>query len=101
MREVASLIDGFRRLTAEGARRAPRVPIGAQVVAVANAYDELVASETGPRVGRTEAMDALRSGPTRFKNEVLEALASAVEARGDAGRRRRRGDAEAEERGAA
>jgi diguanylate cyclase (GGDEF)-like protein/excisionase family DNA binding protein len=102
LRDVASLIGGFRTILEAGSRRRRRVPIGSHVIAVANAYDELVAGASGQRVGRSDAMAALRASPIGFSVEVLDALAEVVEEHGDAGRRRRRADAsDREERGAA
>jgi hypothetical protein len=101
LREVAALIEGYRRL-ADGGRRGRRVPIGAHIVGAANDYDELVSGGTGRRVGRTEAMRMLRSSPAGYRRDVLGTLAAAVEERGDVGRRRRRSDPRTEEeRGAA
>jgi diguanylate cyclase (GGDEF)-like protein/excisionase family DNA binding protein len=101
LREVASLIEGYR-LLASGGRRGRRVPIGGHIVGAANDYDELVSGGTGPRVGRAEAMAMLRASPAGYRRDVLDALAAVVEERADAGRRRRRSDAQTkEERGAA
>jgi diguanylate cyclase (GGDEF)-like protein/excisionase family DNA binding protein len=101
LREVAALIQGYRRL-ADGGRRARRVPIGAHIVGAANDYDELVSGGTGTRVARADAMAMLRASPAGYRRDVLEALASTVSDRGDVGRRRRRTDVRSEEeRGAA
>jgi diguanylate cyclase (GGDEF)-like protein/excisionase family DNA binding protein len=101
LREVAALIEGYRRLAA-GGRRGRRVSIGAHVVGAANDYDELVSGGTGARVGRAEAMKMLRASPAGYRRDVLTTLAVAVEERGDVGRRRRRSDSQTEEeRGAA
>jgi hypothetical protein len=99
LRQVAALIDGYRRLSA--GRRGRRVAVGAHVVGAANDYDDLVAGG-GDRVGRAEAMAMLRASPSGYRRDVLDALAGIVEERGDRGRRRRRADMQAEEeRGAA
>jgi diguanylate cyclase (GGDEF)-like protein/excisionase family DNA binding protein len=101
LREVAALIEGYRRLAA-GRKRGRRVSIGAHVVGAANDYDDLVSGGTGPRVGRADAMTKLRASPAGYRRDVLDALAATVEERGDVGRRRRRGDPRSkEERGAA
>jgi diguanylate cyclase (GGDEF)-like protein/excisionase family DNA binding protein len=100
LREVASLIEGYRGL-ASGGRRGRRVAIGAHIVGAANDYDELVSGGTGTRVGRAEAMAMLRSAPAGYRRDVLAALAATIEERGDVGRRRRRSDTRKEERGAA
>jgi len=107
LREVATLIVGYRALIAEGGRRASRRArargrIGSHIVAVANAYDELVSGVGRPRVGRADALERLQRHPATFRADVLEALADAVGQRRDVGRRRRQSDAVAEEgRGAA
>ncbi|MGH2456586.1 MAG: GAF domain-containing protein, partial [Candidatus Limnocylindria bacterium] len=59
-----------------------RAPIGAQVVAVANAYDTLVTGGGGARRGRGAALDELRAATgTRFRAEVVDALAEVVSVR--------------------
>jgi diguanylate cyclase (GGDEF)-like protein/excisionase family DNA binding protein len=69
-------------------------PVGAQVVAVANAYDMLVIGEIGQRGGRRTALDRLRAEVgTRYREDVVEALASVVSVTPRVGRRRRREDA--------
>ncbi len=74
-------------------------PLGAQVLAVANAYDELT---TGTRRGRAPILAELRIGvPARFRAEVVEALATVVSARPHRGQRRRSDDAPMRVRGAA
>jgi diguanylate cyclase (GGDEF)-like protein/excisionase family DNA binding protein len=101
LRDVATLIEGYRRL-ADGRRRTHRVPVGAHIVGAANDYDELVSGGTGTRVGRAEAMSMLRASPAGYRRDVLETLAAIVAERGDVGRRRRRTDDRTEEeRGAA
>ena len=107
LQAVGAHIAGYRRLVAAGAARSrrisrPRGPIACHVIGAANAYDELVAGGAGARVGRSEALAALRRDPATWRPEVLEALAAAVDQRRDAGRRRRATDAsEQEARGAA
>ena len=98
LQEVAALISGYRRLVADGeprTRRAGRAhgPIGCHVIGVANAYDELMAGIGGSRVGRADALATLRRDPATWRTEVVDALASAVNQRKDAGRRRRGSDA--------
>ena len=103
----AALISGYRRLVATGSARKRRAQrsrglIGCHVIGVANAYDELLAGMGGPRVGRADAIAALRTDPATWRNDVLDALAAAVSQRPDAGRRRRGSDVAAREaRGAA
>jgi diguanylate cyclase (GGDEF)-like protein/excisionase family DNA binding protein len=105
LRQVSAILDGYRGLMS-GARRArrghSRAPVEAHVVAVANAYDELVSGAGQARTGRAEAVTTLRRDPAGYRADVLSALAEVIERRRDAGRRRRRTDAGAqEERGAA
>ena len=105
LRQVSAIIGGYRDLMA-GRRRTrrgrSRTPVEAHVVAVANAYDELVAGSGGERTDRAGAMSALQRDPAGYREDVLSALAEVVMQRRDAGRRRRRTDDEAqEERGAA
>ena len=107
LREVATLISGYRRLldgVAGPGQRTSRVRIalGSHVIGAANAYDELLSGMGRPRVGRSVALSRLRNDPAGYRSDVLEALAASVEQRRDVGRRRRAGDAAAqEERGAA
>ncbi len=69
-------------------------PVGAQVLTVANAYDELVTGAKGSRRGRAAILAELRGGVgTRYRGEVVEALAVVVSARPHRGERRRREDA--------
>ena len=105
LRQVSTVIAAYRTLRAGGgrARRGRSRPtVEAHVVAVANAYDELVSGSGRTRIGRAEAMTRLRRDAAGYRDDVLSALADVVEQRRDAGRRRRRTDAEARaERGAA
>ena len=76
--------------------------IGSQIVSVADAYDTFLGGIDGKRRGRATALAALRSGVgTRYRAEVVEALATVVAARIDGGQQRRRSDRETRERGAA
>ena len=105
--DTASLILARERLAEEGARRRRRStrshgPLGAHVIGVADAYDTLVAGVGRPRVGRNDAIAALRSDTASWHAEVVEALTVVVNQRRDAGLRRRGSDAAAtEDRGAA
>ena len=77
-------------------------PIGAQIVSVADTYDTLMSTAAGRRRGRAGAVAELSSGiGTRYRADVVEALASVVAARRDGGQRRRRADGPARLRGAA
>jgi hypothetical protein len=72
------------------------------VIGVADAYDTLVAGVGRPRVGRNDAIEALRSDTASWHAEVMDALTVVVNQRRDRGRRRRGSDAAAlEDRGAA
>jgi diguanylate cyclase (GGDEF)-like protein/excisionase family DNA binding protein len=107
LQHVGSLIAGYRRLVAEGAARSRRIsrphgPVACHVIGVANAYDELVAGVGRSRVGRGDALAALRRDPATWRSEIVDALAGVVDQRRDDGRRRRVTDAPAREaRGAA
>jgi diguanylate cyclase (GGDEF)-like protein/excisionase family DNA binding protein len=105
LRQVSAIIGGYRTLrgAAPRTRRGrSKPPVEAHVVAVANAYDDLVSRTGTARTGRAEAMTILRRDPAGYRADVLSALAEVVEQRLDAGRRRRRSDAGSEEeRGAA
>jgi diguanylate cyclase (GGDEF)-like protein/excisionase family DNA binding protein len=103
---AAALIAGHRSLRADGARRGRRASrargrLGTHIIGVANAYDELVVGTDGPRLGRSDAMAALRDDPATYRSDVLNALAAVVDERLDRGRRRRAADGPLEERGAA
>lgn len=107
LREVSALIAGYRALVADSTRRPrrasrPKGRRGAHVVALANAYDLLVTGLAGRRLGRHDALDQLRADPATYRSDALDALARVVNARPDAGKRRRGSDAPSEEdRGAA
>jgi diguanylate cyclase (GGDEF)-like protein/excisionase family DNA binding protein len=67
-------------------------PVGAQIVAVTNAYDTLVAVAEGPHFDRRAAIDELGAAGTRYRPEVVKALAAVVGVRPRARRQRRRDD---------
>jgi diguanylate cyclase (GGDEF)-like protein/excisionase family DNA binding protein len=98
MRGAAAIVAGARQLIAAGARRGrraarPRGSIGAHVVAAAAAYDRLVSAGSEARLGRRDAIEALRRDPATYRGDALAALARAVGQREDRGRRRRQADA--------
>ncbi len=102
LQNVASLIESHRALVAGGQRRRRRAarasgPIGAHIIGVTSAYDELVAGVGRPRIGRAEALAQLRRDPATFRGDVLDALGEVVDHRPDVGRRRRRDDVVDEE----
>jgi diguanylate cyclase (GGDEF)-like protein/excisionase family DNA binding protein len=77
-------------------------PVGAQVVDVANAYDTMVTGDAGARQDRRAALDQLRAAVgTRYRKDVVEALAAVVSVNPRVSKRRRREDAQAGARGAA
>lgn len=85
---------------AEGALE--EAPVGAEVVEVANAYDTMITGESGERIDRRTALDQLRADiGSRYRAEVVDALAAVVSVRPRVGRRRRRQDALPGVRGAA
>jgi diguanylate cyclase (GGDEF)-like protein/excisionase family DNA binding protein len=76
--------------------------MGSQVVSVADAYDTLISTSIGKRRGRAAALAEIRSSVgSRYRAEVVEALAVVVAARSDRGQNRRRSDAAVREQGAA
>ncbi|HET7082738.1 MAG TPA: hypothetical protein VFJ00_03395, partial [Candidatus Limnocylindria bacterium] len=76
--------------------------IGSQIVSVADTYDSLLSGSAGKRNGRAAALAAMRAAVgTRYRAEVVEALATVVAARTDRGQQRRSGDTRASEQGAA
>jgi len=77
-------------------------PVGAQVVDVANAYDTMVTGDAGARQDRRSALDHLRASVgTRYRRDVVEALAAVVSVNPRVPKGRRREDARAGVRGAA
>ncbi|HEX9634704.1 MAG TPA: GAF domain-containing protein [Candidatus Limnocylindria bacterium] len=77
-------------------------PLGAQVVDVANAYDTMITGDAGVRQDRRTALDQLRGVVgTRYRKDVVEALASVVSVKPRVPKRRRREDARTGVRGAA
>ena len=77
-------------------------PVGAQVIDVANAYDTMVTGDAGKRQDRRAALEQLRAVVgTRYRKDVVEALAGVVSVRPRVPKRRRREDAPAKARGAA
>jgi phosphoenolpyruvate carboxylase len=72
------------------------------VVDVANAYDTVVTGATGARRDRRSALDQLRAAVgTRYRRDVVEALATVVSVNPRVPKRRRREDARTGVRGAA
>ncbi|MCC6619432.1 MAG: GAF domain-containing protein [Chloroflexi bacterium] len=103
LRDVAAVITGYRRLAGGDRPRGRRatLPVGAHVLAVAAAYDELVAGGPDAGLGRAEAIDRISSASAGHPTEVVAALAAVVDHRPDVGRRRRRADGRKGELGAA
>ncbi|HSO02769.1 MAG TPA: hypothetical protein VLS46_09595, partial [Gaiellaceae bacterium] len=96
--DTADLILARERLADEGTRRRrrsarPHGPQGAHVLGVADAYDALVAGVGRERVGRNDAIAALRSDTASWDTAVIDALTAVVNQRRDPGRRRRGSDA--------
>jgi HD-GYP domain-containing protein (c-di-GMP phosphodiesterase class II) len=76
--------------------------IGSQIVSVADTYDSLLSGGDGKRKGRAATLTAMRAAiGTRYRAEVVEALATVVSARTDRGQHRRSSDTSAREQGAA
>jgi diguanylate cyclase (GGDEF)-like protein/excisionase family DNA binding protein len=104
LRGVGAIIRGHQALSRPGQRRSRRgrIPVGAHVIAAANAYDEMTAGAARGRPGRAAALAALREGAAGpISPEVLDALSAVVKERRDPGRRRRSDDVEVRELGAA
>ncbi len=107
LRDVSALVVGYHHLRANGQQRTRRAAraqggIGSHIVAVANAYDEMISGVGEARVGRADALVRLRRDFATYRSDVLEALAATVNQRRDPGRRRRTSDvADGEARGAA
>jgi diguanylate cyclase (GGDEF)-like protein len=79
-----------------------RSPLGAQVLAAANAYDRLVAAPEGPRADRRAAIDELAAAAgQRYGPDVVRALAAVVGVKQRTTRGRRSSDDKAGVRGAA
>jgi diguanylate cyclase (GGDEF)-like protein/excisionase family DNA binding protein len=79
-----------------------KAPVGAQVIDVANAYDTMVTGDAGTRQDRRAALEQLRAVVgTRYRKDVVEALATVVSVKPRVPKRRRREDAPARARGAA
>jgi diguanylate cyclase (GGDEF)-like protein len=105
LREVGELVGWHGREShgsgAHGPDADDRMPLAAQIVAAANAYDVLASGINGEPMDRRAAIDRLAEGG-RFEIQVVRALATVVGVKSRASRRRRRGDAVMpEERGAA
>jgi hypothetical protein len=69
-------------------------PLGAQILALANEYDELMTTGSGPHNDRRAAIERLRAAAgERWTEEVVEALARVVSVSPRRSARRRRTDA--------
>ena len=97
---LAGAVDAIveqRRLVAEAGRRGRRAArpaggLGAHIIGVARAYDARVSGVGRERIGRNDALAALRADHATWRPEVIDALAEVVNQRRDAGRRRRGSD---------
>jgi hypothetical protein len=67
-------------------------PLGARIVAAANAYDSLVSLADGPHADRRQAIDQLTAAGPRYGSDVMKALAEVVGVKPRSARRRRRID---------
>jgi hypothetical protein len=69
-------------------------PLGAQILALANAYDELMTAGSGPHNDRRAVIERLRAAAgERWTGDVVEALARVVSVSPRRSARRRRTDA--------
>jgi hypothetical protein len=76
LRDVGSLreVDDIMRWARRGDADAAAMPIAAQVVAAANAFDVLTMAPAAERLSRTAAIAALRGDRNRYRAEELTAL---------------------------
>jgi diguanylate cyclase (GGDEF)-like protein/excisionase family DNA binding protein len=91
LRQIGSLRDVERimRGARQGGSRRLRIPLDAQVVGVASAFDILTSSPEGSRLGADAALNELRGDGKRYREEVLDALLTVIR-RGSRQRDRRR-----------
>jgi hypothetical protein len=85
LREVERIMRGAR----QGGSRRLRIPLDAQVVGVASAFDILTSSPEGSRLSADAALNELRGDGKRYREEVLDALLTVIR-RGSRQRDRRR-----------
>jgi hypothetical protein len=80
LRQVGSLRDVERimRGARQGGSRRLRIPLDAQVVAVASAFDMLTSSPEASRLSADAALNELRGDGKRYREEVLDALWTVV-----------------------
>ena len=89
LRHMGEILD-WRASRGSGA-----APLGTQILAIANAYDQLTTSGPAERRGRRVVLDRLRKGASQhWSAEVVEALARVVSVPPRSAQRRRRADAE-------
>ncbi len=83
MKGIPSLaaIDEIMRWSRRSRATARSMPISAQIIAAANAYDVMTSGGAGKRLSRSLALEELRSQVRRFRPDVLEALATSVDER--------------------
>jgi len=87
LREVGEIVAWHHAARSDGT-----APIGARIVAAANAYDALVSLAEGPHADRRAAIEELSTAGSRYGADVLKALAEAVGVRPRARRRQRQDD---------
>ena len=92
LREVGEIVAWHHADHATGT-----APIGARIVAAANAYDALVSLADGPHADRRTAVEELSAAGSRYGADVLKALAQVVGVKPRTGRRRRLEDSAAPE----
>ncbi|HEX6655652.1 MAG TPA: GAF domain-containing protein [Candidatus Limnocylindria bacterium] len=92
LREVGEIVAWHHIEPAKGT-----APIGARIVAAANAYDALVSLPDGPHADRRTALEELSAAGARYGADVLKALAQVVGVKPRIGRRRRQVDSVAPE----
>jgi diguanylate cyclase (GGDEF)-like protein/excisionase family DNA binding protein len=101
--QVATLRPVAAMVTQHRAKVDPsEATVESQIVSVADAYDSLLTGLSGKRRGRAAALAELRAAiGSRYRAEVVEALATVVAVRHDRGHRRRKMDQPANQLGAA
>ncbi len=94
MKGIPSLaaIDEIMRWTRRSSATARSMPISAQIVAAANAYDVMTSGGAGKRLSASVALDELRLQGKRFRPDVVEALAASVKEHRASHPKRRNGD---------
>ena len=94
MQGIPSLaaIDEIMRWSRRSGASWRSMPVAAQIVAAANVFDVMTSGAGGTRLTRPAALAELRSQKRRFRPEVIDAMAAAVQPRRATPPRRRGAD---------